>query len=166
VRARRTTLCATFFARTATHSRSVTGLREDDPQQRAEIGLRVEPNATPAEALVQACGACHNDVLDQTLSRARFSIALARMSRDELELAIERIQRAADDPGVMPPHGMRELDETARGQVADYLRASKRSPEDGSSRPHAWAWQSHALSTRASEHSSRAGRTFSEYGDH
>src|SRR5688500_11902370 len=53
----------------------------EDPQTRAEMGLQTEPAATPARALVQACGSCHNDVLDQSISRARFNIDLGRMDR-------------------------------------------------------------------------------------
>ena len=60
----------------------------DDPQVRAEIGLQTEPKATPAETLIQACGPCHNNVLDQSISRARFNIGLSRMSRAELEALV------------------------------------------------------------------------------
>ena len=64
----------------------------DDPLVRAQIGLQTEPDATPADALIQACGSCHNDVLDQTISRARFNIDLARLDRAAIERAIERIE--------------------------------------------------------------------------
>jgi cytochrome c553 len=102
----------------------------DDPQVRAEIGLQIEPSATPAEALLQACGACHNDVLDQQISRARFNIALSRMSRDELDLAIARIALGPDDAGVMPPKGMRQLDAAGKQRLLEYLRANVRSADD------------------------------------
>lgn len=94
----------------------------DDPALRARIGLTTEPDASPAEALVQACGACHNDVLDQSLSRARFSIALGRMSRAEIDLAIERIERPRDTPGAMPPKEARQLAPEARRRLLEYLR--------------------------------------------
>lgn len=102
----------------------------DDPQTRAEIGLQTEPNASPAETLIQACGSCHNDVLDQTISRARFNIALARMSREELDLAIARIELPADSDVAMPPHGMRQLDPDGKQRLLAYLKEDTRSAED------------------------------------
>jgi cytochrome c553 len=102
----------------------------DDPQTRAEIGLQTEPLATPAEALVQACGACHNDVLDQTISRARFNIALARLDRAELDRAIERLERAGHEAGAMPPPETRGLDPEGRARLIEYLRINLRSAED------------------------------------
>jgi hypothetical protein len=102
----------------------------DDPQTRAEIGLQIEPNATPAQALVQACGSCHNDVLDQSISRARFNIDLTRMSRAELDLAITRIKLAPDAPGAMPPPETRQLDVEGRKRLIAYLQQNVRAPED------------------------------------
>jgi cytochrome c556 len=80
----------------------------DDAQTRAEIGLQVDPAATPAQMLVAACGTCHNDVLDQTISRAHFNIALSRMRREELDLAIARLGLPRGSSGAMPPHGRRQ----------------------------------------------------------
>jgi hypothetical protein len=94
----------------------------DDPHTRAQIGLQTEPDATPAEALIQACGSCHNDVLDQSLSRARFNIALARLDRSELDSAIERISRERTAPGVMPPAEARQLVDGVRVRLLEYLR--------------------------------------------
>jgi hypothetical protein len=98
----------------------------DDARVRAEIGLQTEPDATPAETLIQACGPCHNDVLDQTISRARFNVALARMSRAELDLAITRIMLPVGDPAVMPPKGMRQIDPAAKQKLSDYLKQDQR----------------------------------------
>jgi hypothetical protein len=95
----------------------------DDPRLRARIGLATEPDATPAEALIQACGACHNDVLDQSISRARFNIAIGRLSREEIELAIERIERPTSMPGAMPPPEARQLAPQARTRLLEYLRS-------------------------------------------
>ena len=102
----------------------------DDPQTRAEIGLQTEPSATPVDALIQACGSCHNDVLDQTISRARFSIDLSRMDRAERELAVTRIQAAASSTLVMPPPETRQLTAEARDALVTYLRRDTRSAED------------------------------------
>jgi hypothetical protein len=79
--------------------------------------------------LVQACGSCHNDVLDQSLSRALFNIDLARMSRAELDLAIARL-KAEPGAGVMPPPGERQLDPDARAQLIEYLESNVRSSDD------------------------------------
>jgi hypothetical protein len=94
----------------------------DDPQRRAQIGLQTEPNATPEEALIQACGGCHNDVLDQNISRARFTIALSRLDRAELDVAIERIQRPRNAPGAMPPPEFRQLESGVRDRLLEYLQ--------------------------------------------
>lgn len=102
----------------------------DDPQVRAEIGLQTEPGATAAEALIQACGPCHNDVLDQTVSRAQFNINLARLDPSERARAIDRIQRPAEAAGSMPPPDTRQLDAEARKKLVEYLASDTRSPDD------------------------------------
>jgi hypothetical protein len=94
----------------------------DDPSLRARIGLQTEPFASPQQMLIQACGSCHNDVLDQSISRARFNIDVSRLDRAELDLAIERIERDRTAPGAMPPLEARELDPGARSFLIDYLR--------------------------------------------
>jgi hypothetical protein len=102
----------------------------DDRQTRAEIGFQTEPGATPAQSLVQACGSCHNDVLDQTISRARFNIDLGRLDRAALERAIERIQLPLDDPEHMPPREFRQLDPDAVEPLVEYLRGDQRPEQD------------------------------------
>jgi mono/diheme cytochrome c family protein len=94
----------------------------DDPGVRAQLGLQTEPDASAEEALIQACGSCHNDVLDQTLSRARFNIDLWKLDSAEISVAIGRIERAPGQGGVMPPPEARQLDPDARARVLDYLR--------------------------------------------
>lgn len=94
----------------------------DDPMLRARMGLQTEPDASPEEVLIQACGSCHNDVLDQSLSRALFNIDLSRMTRAELDLAIARIQRGSDEPGAMPPPEARQLDPESLERLIDFLR--------------------------------------------
>ncbi|HKU39901.1 MAG TPA: hypothetical protein VJR89_17195 [Polyangiales bacterium] len=94
----------------------------DDPYVRARIGLQTEPDATPEDALIQACGSCHNDVLDQTVTRARFNIAVGRMDRAELNVAIDRLQRPKDAPGAMPPPEFRQLPADVRDRLVEYLK--------------------------------------------
>jgi hypothetical protein len=109
----------------------------DDPQARAELGLQTEPAATPAQTLVEACGTCHNDVLDQSLSRARFSISLARMDREELDRASARILAAPSDAGVMPPPGRRQIARENLQALAAYLDQTERSADDDALLEHA-----------------------------
>jgi len=99
----------------------------DDPRVRAQIGLQTEPDAAPVDALIQACAGCHNDVLDQTISRARFTVDLARLDRTALERAIERIERPQAAPGSMPPAGARQPDAQTRERLVAYLREAARS---------------------------------------
>jgi len=95
----------------------------DDPQTRARIGLQTEPDASPEDALIQACGSCHNDVLDQEISRARFNIDLWKLDTAEIAIAIARIELEPGQPGVMPPPEARQLDPAARVRLLEYLRA-------------------------------------------
>jgi hypothetical protein len=102
----------------------------DDPRLRSEIGLQTVPGATPAEALVQAYAPCHNDVLDQTISRARFSVSLSRLPRSELDLAIARLRAPRDVPDAMPPRGRRQLDSEALSGLIAYLERDQRPADD------------------------------------
>lgn len=109
----------------------------DDPQVRAEIGLQTEPGAAPAQTLIQACGPCHNDVLDQSISRARFNVALGRMSRAQLDLAIARLQLPRDSVLAMPPLGRRQIGPDDLAALITYLQKDSRSDEDDAALEHA-----------------------------
>jgi cytochrome c553 len=102
----------------------------DDGETRAEIGLQTEPDAAPADLLIQACGTCHNDVLDQSISRARFNIALGRLPRTELALAVARLKTDRAARGAMPPRGRRQLDADGLARLIDYLERTERPAED------------------------------------
>jgi hypothetical protein len=94
----------------------------DDPIVRARIGLQTEPGASAEDALIQACTACHSDVLDQTISRARFSVSVSRLDRAGLDRAIQRISLPRAAPGVMPPPEARQLGDDVREKLITYLR--------------------------------------------
>jgi cytochrome c553 len=94
----------------------------DDPLERARRGLQTEPDASPEAALIQACGSCHNDVLDQSVSRARFNIRVSALDRRELDRAIDRLERASEQRGAMPPSEARKLDAATRQRLIEYLR--------------------------------------------
>jgi hypothetical protein len=93
----------------------------NDPLTRARIGLQTEPGASPVDTLIQGCGSCHNDVLDQSISRARFNVDVARLDAAERQLAAERVQRPRGMPGAMPPPEARQLDPDARDRLVEYL---------------------------------------------
>lgn len=105
----------------------------DDPRVRALIGLQTEPGASAQEVLIQACGSCHNDVLDQSLTRARFNIDLWKLDAAEIATAIERIERGPSESGVMPPPEARQLDSEGREKLLSYLRSA---PQTQSPDPH------------------------------
>lgn len=94
----------------------------DDPLTRAQIGLEVEPEATAVDALIQACGPCHNHALNQQISRASFSIDLARMDEAEIAAAIERLELPPTAAGAMPPPQARALAPSVRARLLQYLR--------------------------------------------
>lgn len=104
---------------------------------RAEIGLQTAPGDSPVTLLITACGSCHNDVLDQRISRARFSIDLATMDEAERKLAVERILRAPHEPGAMPPPEGRQLTPEARDRLTAYLQTASRDAQDDSALSHA-----------------------------
>ena len=93
----------------------------DDPQRLAEMGLMTEPGLSGKDGLVQACSMCHNDRLDQSLSRARFRANLEGVSRAERDLAIARLRLPDDNPAAMPPPRLRILSAEARKNAIDAL---------------------------------------------
>ena len=109
----------------------------DDPQERAEMGLQNEPTASPAQLLIQACGTCHNDVLDQDISRARFNIALGRLAPKERAIAVSRLTRPRGTAGAMPPVDARQLDTDALAALKAYLEQDSRAHEDDELLEHA-----------------------------
>ncbi|HEY4222691.1 MAG TPA: hypothetical protein VGO62_15150 [Myxococcota bacterium] len=76
----------------------------------ADMSQRPKPGLDGKGIMVHMCSQCHNDRLDQTLSRARFNPAhLDDMSAAEKQVAVDRLGRAADDRLRMPPHLVRDL---------------------------------------------------------
>lgn len=108
---------------------NVADVFPDDPQVRFEIGLATAPDATPAETMIQACGSCHNDVLDQTISRAKFNINLWKLDPNEIGVAIERMKRPLSAAGVMPPPEARQFAAGAREKLIEYLEGNPLSSE-------------------------------------
>jgi hypothetical protein len=94
----------------------------DDPVVLAEMGFALDERLEDRALLTAACGLCHNGRLDQTLSRARFHTDLERLSAEEKETAIARLNLAEDDPLAMPPRRIHALSETARARLIALLR--------------------------------------------
>jgi mono/diheme cytochrome c family protein len=97
-------------------------IHPDDPMRRAQIGLETEPGLDGEGVLLQACGQCHNDRLDPTVSRARFNVDLSKVDGEVKERAIARVLLASDEPGAMPPPRMRALTDEARARLIELLR--------------------------------------------
>jgi hypothetical protein len=93
----------------------------DDPQRLAEMGFTTEPGLSGEDVLTQACAICHNDRLDQSLSRARFRANLEDMSREEKDRAIERLRLPIESPFAMPPPRLRTLSAEARTRAIEVL---------------------------------------------
>ena len=94
----------------------------DDPQRLAEMGLMTEPGLEGEAVLVQACSQCHNERLDQALSRARFRPDLAAMTREEKDLAIARLMLPPQAAGAMPPPRLKLLTAQARARAIAALQ--------------------------------------------
>lgn len=105
--------------------RSLPDIRDvypDDPERLAHMGVQTEPGLSGEQVLVEACSLCHNERLDQSLSRARFRADLVGMDRQAKDLAMERLMLPQDDPRVMPPARLRTLTPEARDRAIEALR--------------------------------------------
>ncbi len=87
-----------------------------------DIGFKVKANLDGLGILTQACTQCHNDVLDQDISRANFNVNLNQMSVEALMLAQERINLPYDHLHAMPPARFRTLDNSERKILTEYLQ--------------------------------------------
>jgi mono/diheme cytochrome c family protein len=94
----------------------------DDPARRAEMGFDTEPGMDGEAVLLQACGQCHNDRLDQTVSRARFQVDLSKVSREEKDKAIARLRIPTGELHAMPPPQFRRLSDEARNRLIALLK--------------------------------------------
>jgi mono/diheme cytochrome c family protein len=93
----------------------------DDPYQRAAMGFATEPGLGAETTLVQACAQCHNDRLDQGISRASFDVELDGLTRAQKDAAIERVRLPASDVRAMPPPHVRRLSPDARAGLIRLL---------------------------------------------
>ena len=94
----------------------------DDPKILAELGFATEPGLDGEGVLLQACAQCHNDRLDQSISRADFIADLSKLDDTQRTNAMERIQLPIDDPLVMPPARFRRLSDEAKARLLEALQ--------------------------------------------
>jgi hypothetical protein len=103
-----------------------------DPSRRAAEGatrssvtaaIGCDSTGLSGEAvLIEACSMCHNERLDQSVSRARFRADLRGLSRAEKDLAIARLSLPPNDVQAMPPARLRLLTFEARARAIEALR--------------------------------------------
>jgi len=88
-----------------------------------DMGFAPRPGSNGKAILVQQCQQCHNARLDPTLTRERFLVdQLDQMSRDEKDLAIERIQKSIDTRLTMPPPLFRLPSDADRAAMIQELK--------------------------------------------
>jgi hypothetical protein len=85
------------------------------------MGFATKPGASGEEVLLEACSMCHNEHLDQSLSRALFRANLEGMSRAEKDRAIARLRLPSSDIHAMPPVRTRTLSAEARQRAIEAL---------------------------------------------
>ncbi|MBX3227964.1 MAG: hypothetical protein KIT84_27945 [Labilithrix sp.] len=86
--------------------------------------MTIEPKsgASGKEVLIQTCAQCHHPKLDQSISRAKFDVTrMDSMTRDEKNLAIQRMKLGSANRLHMPPTNMRYLPDDARDAAIKYL---------------------------------------------
>jgi len=105
-----------------------------------DIGFKVKADLDGPGIVIQACTQCHHSALDQTITRARFNVALDRMSdtqggvltgaeRDaEIGVTIARLRLPAEDVRKMPPEQFRTLEPAEIELVVAYLCSQTAGP--------------------------------------
>jgi hypothetical protein len=92
------------------------------PETEVALSFRPRPDASAEEVLHHVCQRCHNDRLDQTLSRANFNAehpdALTKMQR---ATALARVMLPDGAEGKMPPRRFATLEDDALETLADFL---------------------------------------------
>jgi len=94
----------------------------DDHAKLAEMGISTQPGLSGEEVLIQACSQCHNERLNQDQSRARFRADLEGMTREEKDVAIQRLLLPRNNVHSMPPARLRILSKEARQRAIEALR--------------------------------------------
>jgi hypothetical protein len=86
------------------------------------LGFRPRPEADAAEILHSVCQRCHNDRLDQSLSRANFNATRPdELTPEQKANAIDRINRPVGVAGHMPPSRFATLPDGAKQTLLEFL---------------------------------------------
>lgn len=88
-----------------------------------EMGFAPKLGLDGRGLLVQLCQECHHSLLDMTLSRERFLMdRFDQMSRQEKDIAIQRLEAPIDDRLAMPPALFRTITADERRRMIDELK--------------------------------------------
>ena len=92
------------------------------PQTEAELGMRPREGASAEEILHHVCQRCHNDELDQTLTRARFNAERpAELTAEQKTAALARLTQPEGSKAQMPPHRFATLPEAEKQTLIDFM---------------------------------------------
>lgn len=87
-----------------------------------DMGFEPRPGLDGRALLVQQCQQCHHERLDPTITRDRFLVdKLDQMSREEKDLAIERIKTSTETRLTMPPPLFRLPSDADRAAMIEEL---------------------------------------------
>lgn len=93
-----------------------------------ERGMLVGRGTTGKALLKRACIACHNNNLDQSITRANFNAQdLTKNSAEDFDTAIYRLRMVKGDLQLMPPKNYIDLTEEEVLDLISYLTEAKRS---------------------------------------
>lgn len=90
-----------------------------------DMGYMVKEGLTGEQIIKQACGQCHNNRLNQNISRAKFTVDLSKLDTEEKLKALERINLPDDDVKKMPPTRFRTLTPEEIKRVEQALNVSE-----------------------------------------
>jgi multidrug resistance efflux pump len=89
----------------------------------AELGFRPRPGADAAEILHHVCQRCHNDDLDQTLTRARFNAERPdELTAEQKAAALSRIMLPSGSNLQMPPPRFATLPDEEKQTLIEFLQ--------------------------------------------
>ncbi len=92
-------------------------------QTEAELGHRPRAGASAEEILHSVCQRCHNDELDQTLTRARFNAERpSELTPMQKMAAITRLMEPDDSKYHMPPRRFATLPDAEKQTLIDFLQ--------------------------------------------
>jgi hypothetical protein len=92
-------------------------------QTEVELGFRPREDASAPEILHHVCQRCHNDELDQTLSRAKFNAERPdELTPSQKTTAISRLMEADGSPHQMPPPRFATLSDAQKQTLIEFLQ--------------------------------------------